>query len=64
MRLPDLAETDGATFDRLISIDLKGTFNGLREAARRLRKGGRIISPDGAWINGQTLRANGGRIWV
>ena len=31
-------------FDRHIAVNLKGTFNGLREAARRLRSGGRIIN--------------------
>src|SRR4030095_7045142 len=30
--------------DRLIAVNLKGTFNTLREAARRLRQGGRIIN--------------------
>jgi len=28
----------------LIAVNLKGTFNTLREAAKRLRKGGRIIN--------------------
>jgi 3-oxoacyl-[acyl-carrier protein] reductase len=31
-------------FDRIVAVNLKGTFNGLREAARRMRDGGRIIS--------------------
>ena len=31
----------GATA-RTVSVNLKGTFNGLREAAKRLRNGGRI----------------------
>jgi 3-oxoacyl-[acyl-carrier protein] reductase len=39
-----IATTDDATFDRTIAVNLKGTFNGLREAARRLRPGGRIIN--------------------
>lgn len=42
--LPPLAETDDATFDRLIAVNLKGTFNTLREAATRLRRGGRIVN--------------------
>lgn len=33
-----------ATFDQSIAINLKGTFNICREAARRVRKGGRIIN--------------------
>jgi 3-oxoacyl-[acyl-carrier protein] reductase len=44
MTLSSIATTDDAMFDRLIAVNLKGTFNGLREAARRLRTGGRIIS--------------------
>lgn len=39
-----IATTDDATFDRLVAINIKGTFNGLREAARRIRSGGRIIN--------------------
>jgi len=39
-----IATTDDAMFDRLIAVNLKGTFNGLREAAKRLRTGGRIIN--------------------
>src|SRR5262249_20128441 len=44
MLLTSVAEADDATFDRQVAINLKGVFNGLREAARRLRSGGRIIS--------------------
>lgn len=39
-----MVETDDESFDRHIAINLKGTFNGMREAARRLRRGGRIIN--------------------
>jgi 3-oxoacyl-[acyl-carrier protein] reductase len=39
-----IAETDDAMLDRTIAVNLKGTFNGLREAAKRLRNGGRIIN--------------------
>ncbi|MGB7193139.1 MAG: SDR family oxidoreductase [Collimonas pratensis] len=39
-----IADTDDAAFDRQIAINLKGSFNTLREAARRLRHGGRIIN--------------------
>lgn len=42
--LPHLADTDDETFDRLIAINIKGTFNTLREAATRLEHGGRIIN--------------------
>jgi 3-oxoacyl-[acyl-carrier protein] reductase len=44
MPLASVAETDDATFDRTVAVNLKGTFNGLREAARRLRDGGRVIN--------------------
>ncbi|MFC5473073.1 SDR family oxidoreductase [Paraherbaspirillum soli] len=44
MALATIAETDDATFDRQIAINLKGTFNTLREAGKRLRDGGRIIN--------------------
>ena len=40
----NLVDTDDATFDRLIAVNLKGTFNTLREAGKRLRDGGRIIN--------------------
>jgi 3-oxoacyl-[acyl-carrier protein] reductase len=42
--LPTLAETDDHTFDRLFAVNVKGTFNTLREAAHRMEKGGRIIN--------------------
>ncbi|MGO7922758.1 SDR family oxidoreductase [Rhizobium ruizarguesonis] len=44
MMLSSLAEADDANFDRQINVNLKGTFNTLREAAKRLRDGGRIIN--------------------
>jgi 3-oxoacyl-[acyl-carrier protein] reductase len=43
MTLAKVADTD-ASFDRLIAVNLKGTFNTLREAATRRRDGGRIIN--------------------
>jgi len=39
-----IVDTDDATFDKTIAINLKGTFNGLREGAKRIRSGGRIIN--------------------
>ena len=33
-----------ASFDRHIAVNLRGTFNTLREAARRMHEGGRIIN--------------------
>ena len=44
MALASIAETDDASFDRHIAVNLKGTFNTLREAAKRLRNGGRIVN--------------------
>ena len=44
MALSTIADTDDAVFDRQINVNLKGTFNTLREAAKRLRDGGRIIN--------------------
>jgi 3-oxoacyl-[acyl-carrier protein] reductase len=44
MALATLAESDDAMFERQVAVNLRGTFNGLREAARRLRRGGRIVS--------------------
>jgi 3-oxoacyl-[acyl-carrier protein] reductase len=39
-----IADSDDALFDRHIAVNLKGTFNSLREAAKRMRDGGRIIN--------------------
>ena len=44
MVLSNLADMDDATFDRQVAINFKGTFNMLREAAKQLRSGGRIIN--------------------
>ena len=44
LKLATVAEFDDKTFDQTIAINLKGTFNVCREAARRLREGGRIIN--------------------
>ena len=44
MGLATIADTDDALFDRQIAINLKGAFNTLREASKRLRNGGRIVN--------------------
>jgi 3-oxoacyl-[acyl-carrier protein] reductase len=44
MKLAALAESDDTLFDSQIAINLKGSFNTLRQAAKRLRNGGRIIN--------------------
>jgi 3-oxoacyl-[acyl-carrier protein] reductase len=44
MQLSKISDADDGFFDRHVAINLKGVFNGMREAAKRLRSGGRIIS--------------------
>jgi 3-oxoacyl-[acyl-carrier protein] reductase len=44
MKLAPIAESDDALFDSHVAVNLKGTFNVLREAARRVRSGGRIVN--------------------
>jgi 3-oxoacyl-[acyl-carrier protein] reductase len=39
-----LADTSDALFDQTLNINLRGTFNTLREAAARLNDGGRIVN--------------------
>ncbi|GGA82896.1 3-ketoacyl-ACP reductase [Brucella endophytica] len=44
MRLSPLANATNADFNDHIAVNLGGVFYGMREAAKRLRDGGRIIS--------------------
>ena len=44
MKLSPIAEADDASFDAHVALNLGGVFRGMREGARRLREGGRIIS--------------------
>ncbi|AKL99151.1 SDR family oxidoreductase [Burkholderia pyrrocinia] len=44
MKLAAIADVDDATFDQTVAINLKGTFNVSREAAKRVRDGGRIVN--------------------
>ena len=44
MRLSNIVDADDELFDRHIAVNLKGVFNGLREGAKRIRDGGRIIN--------------------
>jgi 3-oxoacyl-[acyl-carrier protein] reductase len=44
MKLATIAESHDELFDRLVATNLKGTFNTLGEAARRLQDGGRIVN--------------------
>lgn len=43
MTASSLAEVSDEEFERVTAINLRGTFNVFREAARRLRDGGRLI---------------------
>lgn len=42
--LPSLADTEDYLFDQLFDINVKGSFNTMREASRRMAAGGRIIN--------------------
>ncbi|MDQ0322544.1 3-oxoacyl-[acyl-carrier protein] reductase [Pararhizobium capsulatum DSM 1112] len=44
MMLAPMADASDELFDRQIGVNLKGTFNTLREAAKRLRNGGRVVN--------------------
>ncbi len=44
MKLAPIADMDDATLDAMLAVNLKGVFYVLREAARRLPRGGKIIN--------------------
>ena len=44
MKLSPIAQTDDASFDAQIAVNLGGVFRGMREGAKRLRDGGRIVN--------------------
>ncbi len=44
MKLAPIAQFSDQDFGQLVAINLKGTFNVCREAAKRVRDGGRIIN--------------------
>jgi 3-oxoacyl-[acyl-carrier protein] reductase len=44
MQLAPIVDTDDAMFARQFDVNVKGSFNTMREAASRLRAGGRIIN--------------------
>ena len=44
LKLSPLAEVADADYQRQVAVNLTGTFNGMREGARRVRDGGRIIN--------------------
>ena len=44
MRLAAIGDSDEALFDAQVAVNLKGSFNTMREASRRMRDGGRIVN--------------------
>lgn len=44
MMLSAIADVEDTAFDQTVAINLKGTFNVSREAAKRVRDGGRIVN--------------------
>ncbi len=44
MKLSPVAETNDDLWNRTLAINLTGPFNGMREGAKRLRDGGRIVN--------------------
>lgn len=44
MTLASISDMPDDAFDRLVAVNLKGSFNTMREAAKRLRVNGRIIN--------------------
>lgn len=44
MQLAPVADCDDECFDRMVNVNFRGTFNTLREAARRMPDGSRIIN--------------------
>lgn len=44
MSLANVADLKDEDFDRLFDINVKGSYNTMREAAKRLRNGGRIVN--------------------
>jgi 3-oxoacyl-[acyl-carrier protein] reductase len=43
-RLETIAKTDDALYERVMSINVRGTFNTLREASQRMPAGSRIVN--------------------
>ena len=61
MHLSPIADFEDSAFDRLLAVNIKGVFNGMREAARRILDGGRIISLSSS-ANGAYLPRYGGYV--
>ncbi len=61
MHLSPIAELEDSALDRLLAVNIKGVFYGMREAARRMSDGGRIISLSSS-ANGAYLPGYGGYV--
>lgn len=44
MILTSISAAEEEAFDQIVAVNLKGVFNGMREAGKRMRDGGRIVS--------------------
>ena len=44
LKISPLAQVTDEDYQRLVAVNLTGSFNGMREGARRVRDGGRIIN--------------------
>jgi 3-oxoacyl-[acyl-carrier protein] reductase len=44
MAIKPIAEVEDDLFDRIFAINVRGTFNTLKQAAKRIRNGGRVIN--------------------
>ena len=44
MAIKPIVEFDDETFDRIFAINVRGTFNTMKQAAKRIRRGGCIIN--------------------
>lgn len=58
LKVAPLAQVTDTDFQQQVAVNLTGTFNGMREGARRMRDGGRIISLSTSII-GNYLPAHG-----
>lgn len=58
MAMATIADADDETFDRMMMVNVRGTFNTMREAARTLPDGGRVINVSSSVV-GMKLPAYG-----
>lgn len=58
MAMATIADADDETFDRMMTVNVRGTFNTMREAARALPNGGRVINVSSSVV-GMKLPAYG-----